>query len=134
MIVVLPDPLDNDGNPIPPCGSKGASAGGGGLEISLEQLLASGIDPTRFPPPKLLMDNVADITIEETLGDILVCTSSSITTNTTTNILLGDLAAAGEGITDACDFPLGRSLNFIFTTSGAGADFDVTADLHWVVH
>ena len=79
-------------------------------------------------------DMVVTVTIESALGDILVCTSSSITTNTTTNILLGSLAAAAEGIDDACDFPLGGGLNFIFTTSGVGADFDVTAELQWVVH
>ena len=79
-------------------------------------------------------DMVVTVTIESALGDILICTSASITTNTTTNILLGSLAAAGEGIDDACDFPLGGGLNFIFTTSGGGADFDVTAELQWVVH
>lgn len=80
-------------------------------------------------------DMVVTVTIESALGDILVCTSSSITTDTTTNILLGSLVAGGaEGITDACDYPLGANLNFIFTTSGVGADFDVTAELQWVVH
>jgi len=67
MIVVLPDPLDNDGEPIPPCdGDGGEGAGGeGGLEVSVEELLASGFDPTGFPRPKLLMDNVTDVTVEE---------------------------------------------------------------------
>ena len=79
-------------------------------------------------------DMVVTVTLESALGDILVCTSASITADTTTFILLGSLAAAGEGIDDACDFPLGGGLNFIFTTSGVGADFDVTAELQWVVH
>jgi hypothetical protein len=78
-------------------------------------------------------DMVVTVTIESVLGDVLVCTSSSITTETTTTILLGSTAAAAEGITDACDFPLGATFNVIFTTSGAGADFDVTAELQWVV-
>jgi len=69
MVVVLPDPLDNDGEPIPPCdGDGGRGAGGeGGLEVSLEELLAGGFDPTRVPPLDLLMDNPADIPPEEVL-------------------------------------------------------------------
>jgi len=77
---------------------------------------------------------VVAVYANETLGSTLLCTSTAITTNTSTHMLLGSLAAAGEGITDACDFPLTRSLTFIFTTSGAGADFDVSAALHWLAH
>lgn len=77
---------------------------------------------------------VVTVYANETLGSMLLCTSTAITTNTTTHMLLGSLAAGGaEGITDACDYPLTRSLTFIFTTSGAGADFDVSAVLHWLV-
>jgi hypothetical protein len=76
---------------------------------------------------------VVTVTIESALGDVLICTSTAITTDTTTNILIGSLAAGGqEGVTDACDYPAGLGLNFIFTTSGAGADFDVTAEMQWV--
>lgn len=77
---------------------------------------------------------VVTVTIESPLGDILVCTSTAITTNTTTYILLGSTIAAAAPITDACDFPLGRTLNFIFTQSVADKDFDVTAEMQWVVH
>jgi hypothetical protein len=81
MIVVLPDPLDNDGYPIPPCegdrgggeGSGGEGAGGeGDLDISLEDFLASGFDLTAFPQPELLMDNVPDMTLEEKLEALCV--------------------------------------------------------------
>jgi hypothetical protein len=65
-------------------------------------------------------------------GDILICTSTAITTETTTAIYLGHSATAAEGITDVCDFAMSRSVKFTFTTSGAGADFDVTADMEYV--
>ena len=78
-------------------------------------------------------DMVVTVSNSSTLGDVLICTSSSITTDTTTFILLGSLAVAGEGIDDACDFPAGQRVKFTFTTSGVGADFDVTADMEWVV-
>ena len=79
MIVVLPDPLDNEGDPFPPCeGDRGEGAGGeGDLDISLEDFLASGFDLTGFPQPELLMDNVPDMTLEdklEALG-VNVCTN-----------------------------------------------------------
>ncbi len=61
------------------------------------------------------------------LGAYLICTSTAITTETTTTILLGSLATAAGGIADACDFPLPKSLRFVFTTTGVGADFDVQA-------
>jgi hypothetical protein len=68
------------------------------------------------------------------LGDVLVCTMAAITTDTTTVALLGSLAAGSqEGVTDACDYPLGRIVKITFTTSGGSADFDVTADIEWVV-
>ena len=69
---------------------------------------------------------------ETLLGDVAVCTLTAITTNTTTVALLGSEVTAAQGITDACDFPLGRLVKLTFTTSGAGADFDVTADVEWV--
>jgi len=78
MIVVLPDPFDNDGEPIPPCdGDGGRGAGtGGSIEVSIEELLANGFDPTGFPQPELLMDNVPDMTLEENLEalGVDVCT------------------------------------------------------------
>lgn len=74
------------------------------------------------------------VTVFNTLagGDVLVCTMTAITTNTTTVALLGSTVAAAEGITDACDFPLGSTIKFTFTVSGAGADFDVTSDISFV--
>ena len=71
---------------------------------------------------------------ETVLGDVAVCTMAAITTDTTTVALLGSEVAAAQGITDACDFPLGRLVKITFTTSGAGADFDVTADIEWVMN
>lgn len=68
------------------------------------------------------------------IGDFLVCTLTAITTNTTTIALLGSTVTAADGITDACDFPMGRRVKFTFTTSGAGADFDVTADVEWLAN
>lgn len=62
-------------------------------------------------------------------GTYLLCTSTAITTETTTAILLGSLAGAGEGITDACDFPLPSSLTVTLTVSGTDASFDVSAFL-----
>ncbi len=71
---------------------------------------------------------------ETELGDVLVCTMANIETDTTTVALLGsEVAGSAEGITDACDFPLGRLVKITFTTSGSNADFDVTADIEWVV-
>ena len=70
---------------------------------------------------------------ETVLGDVAVCTMAAITTNTTTVALLGSEVAAAQGITDACDFTLGRLVKITFTTSGSGADFDVTADIEWVM-
>ena len=76
---------------------------------------------------------VVTVTMESPLGDMLVCTSGAITTNTSTVMLLGSTAAAAEGIDTACDWALGRTVNFIFTVTGASADFDVSAELQWVV-
>jgi len=65
-------------------------------------------------------------------GSFLVCTTTAITTETTTIALLGSTVGAADGITDACDFPMSREITFTFTVTGAGADFDVTADLEWL--
>ena len=61
------------------------------------------------------------------LGYFDLCTLSAITTDTTTVALIGHDAAASEGITDVCDFPMTERLYVTFTMTGAGADFDVTA-------
>jgi|GEM_PF-4460934 len=76
MIVVLPDPLDNDGEPIPPCGGREGSGTGTSPEMSIEELLANGFDLTRFPQPEPLMDNAPDTTLEEKLQalGVDVCT------------------------------------------------------------
>jgi hypothetical protein len=65
-------------------------------------------------------------------GDILVCTMTAITTDTTTVALLGSTLTAADGITDACDFPMADRVKYTFTVSGLDADFDVTADMHWI--
>ncbi len=66
------------------------------------------------------------------LGDVLVCTTAAITTNTTSTFLLGSTLGAGEGVLAPCDFPLGRRVKFTFTDSVSSTDFDVTADMEWV--
>jgi hypothetical protein len=77
---------------------------------------------------------VVTVSNSSTLGDVLICTSNAITTETTTAILLGYLGNAEEGIASGneCELPAGRSVKVTFTVSGAGADFDVTADMEWV--
>ena len=65
-------------------------------------------------------------------GNFLICTSTAITTDTTTIIMLGSTATAADGVTDVCGFAMSRSLIFTFTTSGGSADFDVTADVEWL--
>jgi len=70
---------------------------------------------------------------ETELGDVAVCTMTNITTDTTTVALLGAEVTTAGGVTDECDLPLGRIVKITFTTSGVGADFDVTADIEWVV-
>lgn len=66
------------------------------------------------------------------LGAWDICTASAITTETLTTILVGSAATAGEGIADACDFPLPRSIRVTFTVTGAAAAFDVRAYLEGV--
>lgn len=75
---------------------------------------------------------VVTISGSNSVGNVLLCTSSAITANETNVIMIGSLAAAGEGIDDACDFPMTRIVVFTFTVTGAGADFDVTAAIEWV--
>jgi hypothetical protein len=65
-------------------------------------------------------------------GDILVCTLTAITTNTTYTALLGSSLTAADGIDEACIFPMARDVKYTFTVTGVGADFDVTADVLWV--
>lgn len=66
------------------------------------------------------------------LEDILVCTMNAITTDTVTNVLLGYYQPAAAGVDQVCSWPLTRTVKFVFTTTGVGADFDVTADMEWV--
>ncbi len=74
------------------------------------------------------------------LGDMLICTSSAVLTDTTVYIALGGgminvaTGAVEEGIGDRCEFPTGRRMKYTFTVTGAGADFDVTADMEWLQH
>ncbi len=77
---------------------------------------------------------VVTVSNVSTLGNALVCTLTAITTNTTTIALLGSLIAAGGPLADACDFPMSRLVQLVFTTSGGGADFDVTAEIQWVTN
>jgi hypothetical protein len=65
-------------------------------------------------------------------GDILVCTLTAITTNTTYVALLGSSLTAADGIDEACIFPMARDVKYTFTVTGGGSDFDVTADVLWV--
>lgn len=61
--------------------------------------------------------------------DVLLCTGPAITTNTNTTILIGSYVTAAPDVDSVCDFPLPINVKFTFTTSGAGADFDVSAEL-----
>ena len=67
------------------------------------------------------------------LGDEAICSTAAITANVTTTSLFGSLAAANGQVSTACDFPMPRSIKFVFTVTGAGADFDVTAEMQWLV-
>lgn len=66
------------------------------------------------------------------LGDILICTTSAITTEKTTVIMLGHWTTAAAGIDEVCAFPMAIAMAIVFTTSGGGADFDVTASMEFV--
>jgi len=64
---------------------------------------------------------------------VAACTLTAITTNTTTTFLIGHWATTALGIQNVCqNFALPRVFQLVFTTSGAGADFDVTVDLEYV--
>lgn len=58
-----------------------------------------------------------------------LCTSSAITTETTTVVLIGSDATAGSGVATVCPFPLAEATTFTFTVTGASAGFTVAADL-----
>jgi hypothetical protein len=76
---------------------------------------------------------VVTVTAFSALGGAVICTMAAITEEKTTVALLGSLAdGSQEGITDACDYPLPKRLVFTFTTTGAGADFDVSASVDWI--
>lgn len=66
------------------------------------------------------------------LGDFLICTTGAITTETTTVIMLGHWVTAARGVDEVCEFPMSLAVEFVFTISGAGADFDVTASLELI--
>jgi len=74
---------------------------------------------------------VVTVTGDNDLGDISLCTTDAITTNTTEHTLLGAMPGVENvppDIENICDFPLTHRLNFTFTVTGVGADFDVSAD------
>ena len=66
------------------------------------------------------------------LGDILICTTTAVTTNTTWTTLIGSSLTAADGIDQACIFPMGGRVKFTFTDSVSSTDFDVTADMEWL--
>jgi len=66
------------------------------------------------------------------LGDILVCTTTAVTTNSQWTTYLGATVTPSSGVDQNCIFPMARDVKFVFTVTGAGADFDVTADMLWV--
>jgi hypothetical protein len=66
--------------------------------------------------------------------DHLVCTSSAITTETTTTMVLGSsLTAAAPYQAVDCIWPMGEVVKFTFTDSVGATDFDVTAHMEWLV-
>ncbi len=68
------------------------------------------------------------------LGDILVCTTTAVTTNTTWTTLLGSSLTPADGIDQACIFPMASRVKFTFTDSVSSTDFDVTAEMEWVTN
>jgi len=65
-------------------------------------------------------------------GDVLVCTGTAITTNTTWVIHLGSSLTPADGVDQNCIFPMARDVKYTFTVTGVDSDFDVTADMLWV--
>lgn len=66
-------------------------------------------------------------------GDVLVCTLTAITTNSVWVAYLGATLTPADGLDQAnCPFPMARDVKYTFTVTGAGADFDVTADVFWI--
>ncbi len=79
-------------------------------------------------------DMVITVLSTTVLGDTLLCTLANITTDTTSLFLLGSTVAATGAILTVCDFPMPRRVKFTFTTTGVGADFDVTAEMAWLTN
>jgi hypothetical protein len=70
---------------------------------------------------------------EHELDDTLVCSLTAITTNSTWVTLFDSSLTAAAGVDQVCIWPMGRLVKLTFTTTGTNADFDVTADIEWVV-
>lgn len=71
------------------------------------------------------------VRIDNPLTDIDLC-SLVISTETTTVLLIGaEGIAAGEGIDEVCETPLGREISFVFQI-GVPTSFDVTAEMQWL--
>jgi hypothetical protein len=66
------------------------------------------------------------------LGDELLCTLTAITIEATTSFLLGTFVGPSSDVLATCDFPMPRQIKFTFTVTGAGADFDVSAEMQWI--
>jgi len=65
-------------------------------------------------------------------GDVLLCTSSAVTTETTTAILLGSSVTAASDVDQVCTLPLSRRVKVTFTVTGTTASFDVDSGIEWL--
>jgi F0F1-type ATP synthase assembly protein I len=77
---------------------------------------------------------VVTIYIYSDLGEVLLLTSAAVgAANAQREYLIGTRGAlAGSGIDDRSIFPMMRRMKFVFTVTGAGASFDVSAWLETI--
>lgn len=65
-------------------------------------------------------------------GDILICTTTAVITNSQWTTYIGATKTPSDDIDQNCIWPMARDMKFVFTVTGGGADFDVTAGMLWV--
>lgn len=68
-------------------------------------------------------------------GNQPLCTLTAITANTTWIVAIGEIFEGftpSESIDQICEWPIPDQYAVGFTCAGAGADFDVAADIYWL--